>query len=1190
MSKTRMRREPENNGFGWPHLLGAPALSCGAFSAVCRKKLVRPDRLLLRHAADLPSIPSQRESDRLSSRNLSLLLGSAVFLLGCGWFSSGFTGSPLEANDVVKNNYFDEFGRFLMSDFDARSPYSSFLPGIAGRWGKPMWSFYINRGQAIASFGRMGKDAPLLEFQAANKAYQDSTVTGFRTFIKASADNWGIYQPLSPSGVYQPLLPDHLKKGLREKDHERNMKVGMNEMEVEEINRDNGLITAVRYFTLTDEDFGGLVRQLMITNNSTQSHSLEILDGLCWMQPAGVNDWGLKNIGRTLEGFEVVYNLEGGSELPFYHLKDSFVDSAIVTPVLDGNYLIAYIEGPQGIQRLKILADALRIFGQDTSLTHPTAFAENNDFDSLTANQVVVGRTPAAFATAKVTLAPGEKVTINSIYGHAADFGTLKNKIEPKVTAPGFVESKRQAAVKIIEDITQAVNTQSADKMFDGSLKQVLLDNYLRGGAPQLLGDPNDPAIYHIYSRRHGDLERDYNNFVIEPQFFSTGPGNFRDVAQNRRCDVFLEPKVGDFNFRNFLEMVQSDGYNPLEVRGNPFILNQNQTEDIAKKCTADEKSRMGLIGIIANPEGVYLGNMFVQMEQKKVELTANCSRDDLVTSIALLAKQEPDAGGGDQYWSDHWTYTLDLLDTYLTVFPDKLQAVLYDAPPLGFFNNMVFVQPRSWRHVLVSGIPQQRNFTEWLKPWVVARSNMWKKDGSGQVFKLPVISKLFILTVIKFSTIDSMGMGVEMEGGKPGWLDSQNGMPGWFGSGMPETYEVLRHLRYLIQVNNKVKKDIIIHAEFADFLQAISSSLDQFDLSKDTFAFWNQVTTARELYRDATKWKFKGTTVTLSTGQVDTLLTRMAAKTQVGITRAFEYTKPVSASYFMFNATRWTEDRKIGDTTFVTVQGFKVMALPLFLEGPTRHMKLLDQDQARALFQAVKASSLYDSKLKMYKISENLDQATDQMGRTKAFAPGWLENESIWLHMAYKFYLQLLRAGLFNEFWAEFKTGCTAFMDPAIYGRNPQECSSFIVSSAHPDKNLHGQGFLARLSGSTAEMLSMYFLMMAGPRPFGQDEQGQLYMELKPALPSWLFTEQGTLTFRYLGAVDITYHQEGGFNSWDTVVASTEVTFSDGPKQTYGGPKLPAEVATKVRSGGVSKMTVELVPGSGATKQVAEL
>ena len=44
----------------------------------------------------------------------------------------------------------------------------------------------------------------------------------------------------------------------------------------------------------------------------------------------------------------------------------------------------------------------------------------------------------------------------------------------------------------------------------------------------------------HRTSRRcpAGDLERDYNNFQLEQSVFSQGPGNFRDVNQNRRCDV----------------------------------------------------------------------------------------------------------------------------------------------------------------------------------------------------------------------------------------------------------------------------------------------------------------------------------------------------------------------------------------------------------------------------------------------------------------------------------------------------------------------------------------------------------------------------------------------------------------------------------------------------------------------------
>lgn len=87
------------------------------------------------------------------------------------------------------------------------------------------------------------------------------------------------------------------------------------------------------------------------------------------------------------------------------------------------------------------------------------------------------------------------------------------------------------------------------------------LDNILRGGLPvnlnELQHDKNEfdnqfksiqetPKIFHTFSRIHGDLERDYNNFQFEPTYFSQGPGNFRDVAQNRRSDVL---QVSTFYF-----------------------------------------------------------------------------------------------------------------------------------------------------------------------------------------------------------------------------------------------------------------------------------------------------------------------------------------------------------------------------------------------------------------------------------------------------------------------------------------------------------------------------------------------------------------------------------------------------------------------------------------------------------------
>lgn len=59
---------------------------------------------------------------------------------------------------------FDALDRFVIEDYAATRTFASFLPGIAGPMGISMWVFYINRGQAIASFGVENKDNPIMEF------------------------------------------------------------------------------------------------------------------------------------------------------------------------------------------------------------------------------------------------------------------------------------------------------------------------------------------------------------------------------------------------------------------------------------------------------------------------------------------------------------------------------------------------------------------------------------------------------------------------------------------------------------------------------------------------------------------------------------------------------------------------------------------------------------------------------------------------------------------------------------------------------------------------------------------------------------------------------------------------------------------------------------------------------------------
>ena len=73
---------------------------------------------------------------------------------------------------------------FKIDDYNNAKAFASFLPAIAGVWGKPLWVYYVNRGQAISNFGIRDKDGAMLEFTAANKAWRQTALQGFRTFYK----------------------------------------------------------------------------------------------------------------------------------------------------------------------------------------------------------------------------------------------------------------------------------------------------------------------------------------------------------------------------------------------------------------------------------------------------------------------------------------------------------------------------------------------------------------------------------------------------------------------------------------------------------------------------------------------------------------------------------------------------------------------------------------------------------------------------------------------------------------------------------------------------------------------------------------------------------------------------------------------------------------------------------------------
>lgn len=1195
--------------------------------------------------------------------------------------------------------YYDDMGRYILPDYDVHPPFADFLPALAGLYGKPLYAFYVNRGQAIASFGIKSKDYPIMEFTSANKAYQNTPLIGFRTFLQVSRpkpqpplmglgrtgsssssfENGGspvtVIEPFSP---LQTRYPSSSSSSSSSSDTagatavlpRRTLYVGSNEMQIQEINAQQGVETNVTFFILPEEDFGAFVKRTTVTNLGTTPLSVSMLDGLARMEPAGGKlDQYLKTMGRTLEGWMGVYQPYPDTiQMPFYRLSSEPGDAASVVVQTAGHWCLSVLEEKEPIDAdeeasqfrgrsslhltepslLPIIYDPSKVFGPDTTYINPVQLWSKSINDIIQEAQYGTAKTPSAFAAVeRMVLAPGESVTVSTFFGTANNIFDVP-VISRRLLQPGFVQYKVLRSREIIKQITASVETRTAQPLLDGHVQQMFLDNVLRGGIPSILGEVDDDArmrsadeddrlkVYHLFSRIHGDLERDYNDFQIAPTFFSQGPVNFRDVIQNRRSDVQFNPRMGSFNIRTFLSFIQADGYEPLSVEAVVFIIEDLETcKRIAARAVGEadghRAQREALTGIL-NSGPFRPGQVFLLMEEQHIELII--SKQDFIDELASSSDSFPMAVYKSGYWADHFTYYLDLIQSFLSIYPDWEERIMFEQS-LPYFFSPAFVKPRSDKYVLSMSydglgvhIRQlgatddkdsekhiwQKKYIENKTGWYDYESN-WQHDANGKIFASRPMEKLFLLATIKFATRDAFGMGIEYEGGRPGWDDANNGLVGMVGSGMPETYELVLILRYISGTVKRFSQSLRIPVELHDLILAIERALNRLPNEKLTetgkkmnttvpahlFDYWDAVATARETYRTKTKVTFNGTTVLMGTDRVTSLIKAWLDEIDLGIQRAHLFGTRgkgdngkfgITPTYFSYDVTKWerTGKRNKDGHPLVAPMQMKVGIFPLFLEGPTRMMKTLEPDAAKEVYRQVRNSPLRDKALGMYTISASLEGQSVDMGREMAFAPGWLENESVWLHMSYKFYLELIRHGLFAEFYEEMTSGgMLPFMDPAVYGRSLMECSSFLASSSFEDPDVRGRGFLARLSGSTAEYLSMWLLMMTGPQLFYMDkESGEVRMQLLPALPRWLFSSEDELpvppsatatassappndvpklSFKLFGAIDVTYYHLRGDEDLFRIPPSRYVIgFRDGSTFAVDGPSIPSNLADKIR------------------------
>lgn len=1032
-------------------------------------------------------------------------------------------------NEVnIKTDYIDENGFYVIENYDRKLPFSSFLSAIAGINGTPMWSFYVNRGQCISSIGIRDKKNCIMEFFPANEAYKMVYTNGFRTFLR-----------LNRNGKTFMVEPFSVTTNNKIK---RNIMIKNNELKLVEINEELNLNIEVNYFTIPNESFAALGRKVKVTNTSDENINFEMLDGLTSILPYGSENASYKEIGNTLRSW-----MEGeikDNNTAIFKVRASTGDTTKVDKIENSYFYVGF--NSEG-NILRPVVDLENIFGFDTSLRDAVGF-EKDGLSNLYNNNISYNKVPCGFVGEKVILESSKSKEICSYIGYMENSSEVDECLE-LICNVDYFNNKSIEGNSIIDDLNKHVYTKTNYPLFDEYIKQCHIDNLLRGGYPLEIGDKNKKT-YYVYSRKHGDLERDYNFFSIEPNFYSQGNGNFRDVNQNRRMDAYLHKFAGKENIKLFSDLIQLDGYNPLVVKGKKFVVDEKKYSEIVNKC--DENTLNAISDVLK--EKFTVGELYSALV-KKAKLTKN-DATDIMNFIIDLSSEEVEAAFGEGFWVDHWTYNLDLIEEYLNIYPDKVKELLVDEKSYKFFNSPEYVLPRKDKYVLDEG--KVRQYVSLAEKEEL--SSNWVHTEDGELYKTNLLTKLVMLAGIKFMSLDEYGIGIEMEAGKPGWNDAMNGLPGLIGSSFAETAE-LKRLLLFINENLNVSENVNIPEEFYNCLIEVYKTLN-LDLSD--LDYWNKVSDLREDYREKTRYTLSGKEISVSKDELKDFIEKMINKIDLGIEKAKNLNEGKIPTFMHYDITKFEEDNNI-----IKPLEFKVNFLPSFLEGPTRYLKTnLTKKEEIELYGEIRKSDIYDKKLKMYKTSESLEGEGFEIGRARGFTAGWLERESVFMHMEFKYILELIKNGLYKQFFEDIKTAMPPFMDPKVYGRSVLENSSFIASSSNPDERTHGRGFVARLSGTTVEVLSIWKLMMVGEKLF-RYENNELSFNLNPILAKDFF-KNGLIETTILGEIKLIYTNKNNkdtFGEEKGYVTEIEIVDKDDNIVTINGNKVTGELAYKIRN-----------------------
>jgi len=619
------------------------------------------------------------------------------------------------------------------------------------------WLFVSSNGGLTA--GRVSPEKALFPYITVDKIYESTSHTGSKTLLR-----------LDGGVVWEPFNKEHDGRYHVTRNIYKNL-LG-NKLCFEEINHDLQLIFS---YTWKNSDTYGFVRDCELQNISDQPVSLDLIDGLQNILPAGTPR-KIQSISSNLVDAYKWNELDEETGLAFFSLYSGITDrpepceslcaNTVFSLGLDdvkvllnsgqlndfrsvqqqshtrgvqGAYFIntAFKLEPDTKKAWKIVANVEQTQGQVVKLRRE--LIDNKDIDisinsSIEEGSVglksIMGGLDAFQTTAEenVSVHHYANVLFNGLRGGVFDD-------QYQINTKDFISHIRHFNTKVYK------RHENVFDSFPDKLELSKLHSAIKATSDENLIRLCYEYLPLTFGRRHGDPSRPWNEFAIKLTDNKGGKllnyqGNWRDIFQNWEALSLSYPEFIESIIAKFVNASTIDGYNPYRI-----------TKDGIDWETEDPEDPWSYIG----------------------------------------------------YWGDHQIiYLLKMLELSSNFHPEKLGELLKQ-PIFGYAN--VPYRIKSFDD-LVKDSKSTVEFDEELAEIIEQRVNSFGADGkllldsNGEVYLVNLMEKLLVPLLSKLSNLVLDG-GIWLNTQRPEWNDANNALVGQ-GLSMVTLYYMRRYVSFL--------------------------------------------------------------------------------------------------------------------------------------------------------------------------------------------------------------------------------------------------------------------------------------------------------------------------------------------------------------------------------------------------------